>query len=558
MPWNPFIRRPIGGLFGTRQLDWPSPSDSLGDFVKSKDNFHLWKAKGPSRKCLDELRRDIFKYLQNCGYEKPSSAILGFTLHMTGESAETAGPLLILKSNDLAVGQKVLSMIDESGLVRADGRLAIGEEYNLRRLGKENIDPDQRPASVTSSLSGAITLSGNKIFTLPPTETTSSTHVATVGGFVRHCGDVYAFTACHPFHLLDGSQTSDQAALGQQKNVCTASPGDSIASSDLDYALLRLENLHTQPVSTAAERQVASKAPPSIHGMLPDPENGEISVTSNTASGGHMTGLMDGMPSPVYLPNNNKPRDLFEVQFDAPLEQGDCGSWVLDAETRALYGHIVAGCEQEGLAYIMPANDVVADVINRLRQLTPSKSDVVFEPVLKQESNEASRKESTLSDPSIEDENLVDATEESRTALDQSEQTGKAMSSCSPLHLQSVPCSCEAVRSRSHWPKEFTTRRTDIDLASENVPYVDKLAELGYQGNLVHGFMLDLESPNFGGSAGGMVNDFCKDVDISSLSHQQSDPVAWLDERSFEGGPRKYRGPLTALDLYNELKRPVR
>ena len=54
------------------------------------------------------------------------------------------------------------------------------------------------------------------------------------------------------------------------------------------------------------------------------------------------------------------------AQLDGPLAEGDCGSWILDAETGDLYGHIVAGCEQTGTAYIMPAHNVFEDARKRL------------------------------------------------------------------------------------------------------------------------------------------------------------------------------------------------
>ena len=41
---------------------------------------------------------------------------------------------------------------------------------------------------------------------------------------------------------------------------------------------------------------------------------------------------------------------------------GDCGSWVVNAETGDIYGHIVAGDPISGLAYIIPAYKVFDDI----------------------------------------------------------------------------------------------------------------------------------------------------------------------------------------------------
>lgn len=49
------------------------------------------------------------------------------------------------------------------------------------------------------------------------------------------------------------------------------------------------------------------------------------------------------------------------------LVPGDCGAWVLDAISGALYGHIVAGNSSLHRAYIVPAVDVMEDIRIRFR-----------------------------------------------------------------------------------------------------------------------------------------------------------------------------------------------
>lgn len=69
------------------------------------------------------------------------------------------------------------------------------------------------------------------------------------------------------------------------------------------------------------------------------------------------------------------------VRFNGPLAKGDCGSWVIDAETRGLYGHIVAGCERTGTAYIMSAQNVFKDVKERLWGSLLLDCDPTFEAI---------------------------------------------------------------------------------------------------------------------------------------------------------------------------------
>jgi hypothetical protein len=42
--------------------------------------------------------------------------------------------------------------------------------------------------------------------------------------------------------------------------------------------------------------------------------------------------------------------------------EGDSGSWVIDAVTGDLYGHVVAGVPETGLAYIIPAYKTLGDI----------------------------------------------------------------------------------------------------------------------------------------------------------------------------------------------------
>jgi hypothetical protein len=115
------------------------------------------------------------------------------------------------------------------------------------------------------------------------------------------------------------------------------------------------------------------------------------------------------------------------------------------------------------------------------------------------------------------------------------------------------------------WNPEFATRR-DLDYSIENKPYIEARAELGIEEeNVVRAFMRGTDESHVCVPQADKVEEFCFGANLESLREEKgkvSEPfVAWLDERSFEGGKgrsRTYRGPLTARDLYKELKRPVR
>ncbi|KUJ20175.1 uncharacterized protein LY89DRAFT_473235 [Mollisia scopiformis] len=55
-------------------------------------------------------------------------------------------------------------------------------------------------------------------------------------------------------------------------------------------------------------------------------------------------------------------QEVWTVRFNSPLVEGDSGSWVCDSVTGDLYGHIVAGIPEIGLAYILPAHKIFQEI----------------------------------------------------------------------------------------------------------------------------------------------------------------------------------------------------
>jgi hypothetical protein len=115
------------------------------------------------------------------------------------------------------------------------------------------------------------------------------------------------------------------------------------------------------------------------------------------------------------------------------------------------------------------------------------------------------------------------------------------------------------------WNPEFATRR-DLDYSIENKPYIEARAELGVEDeSVVRAFMRGPDGSDDCLHQVDMIEAFCFGANLESLRAEKRKvselPNTWLDERSFAGGggrSRTYRGPLTARDLYKELKKPVR
>ncbi|KAK0654953.1 hypothetical protein B0T16DRAFT_450700 [Cercophora newfieldiana] len=85
----------------------------------------------------------------------------------------------------------------------------------------------------------------------------------------------------------------------------------------------------------------------------------DTAVQTTTANGGTISGILSGTPSYIRLPHTRKFRQVYTAKLDRPLAPGDCGSWVRDASTGRLFGHVVAGSPTTGLAMVLPAIDAL-------------------------------------------------------------------------------------------------------------------------------------------------------------------------------------------------------
>jgi len=81
---------------------------------------------------------------------------------------------------------------------------------------------------------------------------------------------------------------------------------------------------------------------------------------------GVICGQLSGTPFFVRLPGTKDFQEVHTVKLDAPLTPGDCGCWIKNSATGKLYGHVVAGSTTSGLALVMPAARVFAQLLERL------------------------------------------------------------------------------------------------------------------------------------------------------------------------------------------------
>lgn len=132
------------------------------------------------------------------------------------------------------------------------------------------------------------------------------------------------------------------------------------------------------------------------------------------------------------------------------------------------------------------------------------------------------------------------------------------------------------------WKAQFAKRRK-LDYKTENKSYLQwwadipeddenpEVAEESSAGDepeesCVRVFMTALEGSNVNVPQADKIEEFCSSATLEQLCAENGErsamhsSVAWLDERGMKGGvlrARPYRSPLTARELYHELKKPV-
>jgi peptide-N4-(N-acetyl-beta-glucosaminyl)asparagine amidase len=134
---------------------------------------------------------------------------------------------------------------------------------------------------------------------------------------------------------------------------------------NLDYGLFEVE----KPDLTAI-RKFMQEGNPENEVTYPDcvatgrPK--DVEVIAVTGSAGRLGGRLCGTPTYMRLAQSKSFQEVWTVRLNGRLAKGDCGSWIFDSKTGELYGHIVAGSPDTGVAYIIPANQVFKDITRRL------------------------------------------------------------------------------------------------------------------------------------------------------------------------------------------------
>ncbi|KAF7626990.1 hypothetical protein AFLA_012932 [Aspergillus flavus NRRL3357] len=126
-----------------------------------------------------------------------------------------------------------------------------------------------------------------------------------------------------------------------------------LKSDNLDYCLIEVEETeHYMPDLPVLSQENICQL-----------NSGSVDVLAATGSGNVLAGVLSSRVSYIRLPNGTRFVQFLSVQFEDLLQPGDSGSIVRDARTGMIYGHIVAGDIGSQTAIIIPAVDVLNDLM---------------------------------------------------------------------------------------------------------------------------------------------------------------------------------------------------
>jgi peptide-N4-(N-acetyl-beta-glucosaminyl)asparagine amidase len=416
----------LSGLFTSQKTErgsdaWPNPELSIGRFISKYGKVSCWETKGPAREAFDDVAPKIKDYLERS--VEPISRWVTWSIYMFGKTPNNASPTIMFCCEVAVHRKEVRNIVLESGLL--DGYRGIKTGHMPKAPDFEQLVPlapagrheTAAKVEVYSAWGRGNQCNGRKIFV------GDSKSPATIGGVVKSGERFYYTTAGHVFQGYElraedfAEDTSDEGSgididgfdegdfdsdeeVGIDSNATSeevpswlnkASPllGPS-SSRDSAFRYKRLgtpflsslDDFGSQPGLDYALIEVSSHSSKRMNGdfnanffsrgrgkvavtALASPELKETREVLSAAPGGVMTGTLSGAPIYCCSPNNTQFTMNLSAIFDSPLQVGDCGSWVVDAQTGNLYGHIVAGSPGTGHAIVVPFEPIFEDIRRR-------------------------------------------------------------------------------------------------------------------------------------------------------------------------------------------------
>jgi hypothetical protein len=464
-------------------------------------------------------------------------------------------------------------------------------------------------------MSTFIHVSNNKLFIQRHLDKQSKAHIATLGG-IAWCNDkTFIFTAGHPFEAatssnssntfpskdvgweldsddnsditdvdecMEGAAPNDEDSITQTGSIEPCEESNSAAAnaisdlsvlppslgfsesptaaecridafcSSLDYALIRVSASDPLIFGEAAKGPKPLSDWHSVYSVPVGVQDRKI--VSYVASSGFLTGTLSATPFYIRMPDRKSFQMTYRVDLDGPIFKGDCGSWILDAETQGLYGHIIAGCERSTVAYIVPSIGVLEDAQKQLG----NNIQLYCHPAMHTEPSIVTNIPSSISSE-VEERILQNYFRNTRspTSLRKAAE-GRNHSSTSP-RAKATTLVLENP-SIFKWQSSYTQRQViqKVEHSLAEVEYDESLMEE----EIIHSLLRHDIGSDISPEADA-VEDFCRGASLAALQAEKGagiTPVALFDQRSSDNGDSRddtNLSPLTAWGLYQKLKETV-
>jgi hypothetical protein len=231
-----------------------------------------------------------------------------------------------------------------------------GEESDLDEEGlvEETSRGSQSPGSETGRNTSSVVSHRSEVYLAESSDIVS---------------DVLPASASSPVGMAETDADSDESSEAQETarrplvEFGDLAMSAKASSSDIfDWALIEIGNTQLQTFKDLDKRGRGPRFLSPERAAEPSPKN--AAIIALTASGKNLNGDLCENPTYLHIPQTKGFQEVWTIVLDDKLKHGDCGTWVIDAQTGRLYGHIISGA-LSGIAYIMPAHYIFNDM--RLR-----------------------------------------------------------------------------------------------------------------------------------------------------------------------------------------------
>jgi len=223
-----------------------------------------------------------------------------------------------------------------AGIVDEDTNHEVAESFGLEDLDWE---PDMDEYIVSEGMSTGTSLFASAQASSPP------------------WGRNEVLTTSHDQISESAQRSGDLPRVDRRLEEPSGNPtyiGDLIAMcSHLDYSVIQL--LHTGNVDDKHSLiiDIGNSSPP----ILQEATDSPISVLVSSTHA--IIGKLSGTTCSIQFPQSSGFQDVMRVQLQEPLRPGDCGSLVIEIGSGKVVGHIIAGSQTSGIAFVMPAKTVI-------------------------------------------------------------------------------------------------------------------------------------------------------------------------------------------------------